>query len=190
MCMIGSFQGFPTRIPLLIEYCLAGCKISNVLCHYSSVDSHWGLLVIHKGCSLSTTPKRKWNDSQSHDCKHHDATICNQILAHKKNKIKNYRLSLHADLLVKTLYYQLFSRFICSLGCDGAFAKAPPEDVPLPQCHSMAPSTSYQPVSFPGHIPPQEKNQWLWSDQGQTNRPRGAHFDTDCAIVAEGFDHM
>ena len=40
------------------------------------------------------------------------------------------------------------------------------------------------------HIPPQEKNQWLWSDQGQTNCPHGAHFDTDCAIVVEGFDHM
>lgn len=39
------------------------------------------------------------------------------------------------------------------------------------------------------HPPPQEENQWRWSDQGQTYRPRGAHFDTDCAVVVEGFDH-
>lgn len=39
------------------------------------------------------------------------------------------------------------------------------------------------------HPPPQEENQWRWSDQGQTYRPRGAYFDTDCAVVVEEFDH-
>lgn len=37
--------------------------------------------------------------------------------------------------------------------------------------------------------PPQEENAWRWSDQGQTYRPRGAYYDTDCAVVVEQFDH-
>lgn len=37
--------------------------------------------------------------------------------------------------------------------------------------------------------PPQEENSWRWSDQGQTYRPRGAYYDTDCAVVVQDFDH-
>lgn len=37
--------------------------------------------------------------------------------------------------------------------------------------------------------PPQDENQWRWNDQGQTYRPRGAYYDTDCAVVVEDFDH-
>ena len=37
--------------------------------------------------------------------------------------------------------------------------------------------------------PPQDENSWRWSDQGQTYRPRGAYYDTDCAVVVEEFDH-
>jgi hypothetical protein len=39
------------------------------------------------------------------------------------------------------------------------------------------------------HPPPQDENQWRWSDQGLSYRPRGAYFDTDCAVVVEDFDH-
>lgn len=37
--------------------------------------------------------------------------------------------------------------------------------------------------------PPQDENGWRWSDQAQSYRPRGAYFDTDCAVVVEEFDH-
>lgn len=37
--------------------------------------------------------------------------------------------------------------------------------------------------------PPQDENSWRWSDQGQSYRPRGAYYDTDCAVVVEDFDH-
>ena len=37
--------------------------------------------------------------------------------------------------------------------------------------------------------PPQNENNWRWNDQALTYRPRGAHFDTDTAVVVEEFDH-
>ena len=38
--------------------------------------------------------------------------------------------------------------------------------------------------------PPQNENAWRWSDQGQTYRPRGSYYDTDCALVIEEYDHV
>ena len=37
--------------------------------------------------------------------------------------------------------------------------------------------------------PPQNENNWRWSDRALTFRPRGAFFDPDTAVVVEGFDH-
>jgi len=37
--------------------------------------------------------------------------------------------------------------------------------------------------------PPQAENTWRWNDTAHTYRPRGAFYDTDCAVVVEGFDH-
>ena len=37
--------------------------------------------------------------------------------------------------------------------------------------------------------PPQFENNWRWSDQAQSYRPRSAHFDTDTAVIVEEFDH-
>jgi hypothetical protein len=37
--------------------------------------------------------------------------------------------------------------------------------------------------------PPQDENSWRWSDQAQSYRPRGAYYDTDCAVIVEDFDH-
>jgi hypothetical protein len=37
--------------------------------------------------------------------------------------------------------------------------------------------------------PPQGENTWRWSDQAQSYRPRGAHFDSDTFVIVEEFDH-
>lgn len=37
--------------------------------------------------------------------------------------------------------------------------------------------------------PPQEENQWRWSDLALTYRPRGAVYDPDTAVIVEEFDH-
>lgn len=37
--------------------------------------------------------------------------------------------------------------------------------------------------------PPQEENTWRWTDQAMSYRPRRAHYDPDCAVVVEEFDH-
>jgi len=37
--------------------------------------------------------------------------------------------------------------------------------------------------------PPQDEGSWRWNDQAQSYRPRGAMFDTDCAVVVDEFDH-
>jgi hypothetical protein len=37
--------------------------------------------------------------------------------------------------------------------------------------------------------PPQGENTWRWSDQAQSYRPRGAHFDSDTFVIVEDFDH-
>jgi hypothetical protein len=37
--------------------------------------------------------------------------------------------------------------------------------------------------------PAQNENNWRWSDQAQTYRPRNAHFDSDTMVVVEEFDH-
>lgn len=37
--------------------------------------------------------------------------------------------------------------------------------------------------------PPSSGSSWRWSDRAQSFRPKGAHFDSDCAVVVEEFDH-
>lgn len=45
-------------------------------------------------------------------------------------------------------------------------------------------------IMYRRHSPPQNtNNQWRWSDQAQTFRPRGAIYDPDTGVVVEGFDH-
>ena len=37
--------------------------------------------------------------------------------------------------------------------------------------------------------PPQSENAWRWSDRALSYRPRGAFYDSDTAVIVEGFDH-
>jgi len=37
--------------------------------------------------------------------------------------------------------------------------------------------------------PPQHEAVWRWSDRGHSFRPRTSFYDTDTAIIVEGFDH-
>ena len=37
--------------------------------------------------------------------------------------------------------------------------------------------------------PSQNENAWRWSDRALSYRPRGAFYDSDTAVIVEGFDH-
>lgn len=37
--------------------------------------------------------------------------------------------------------------------------------------------------------PAQSENSWRWNDAALTYRPRGAFYDSDCAVVVQDFDH-
>ena len=37
--------------------------------------------------------------------------------------------------------------------------------------------------------PSQNESAWRWSDRALSYRPRGAFYDSDTAVIVEGFDH-
>lgn len=37
--------------------------------------------------------------------------------------------------------------------------------------------------------PPQQENQWRWTDRAHSFRPRNAFYDVDTGVIVEGFDH-
>ena len=37
--------------------------------------------------------------------------------------------------------------------------------------------------------PAHQENQWRWTDRAHSYRPRGAFYDSDTAVIVEGFDH-
>jgi hypothetical protein len=38
-------------------------------------------------------------------------------------------------------------------------------------------------------LPPEGADDWIWNDQGITFRPRKAKYDSECAVVVDGYDH-
>jgi hypothetical protein len=37
--------------------------------------------------------------------------------------------------------------------------------------------------------PPQQENQWRWTDSAHSYRPRNSFYDSDTGVIVEGFDH-
>jgi hypothetical protein len=45
------------------------------------------------------------------------------------------------------------------------------------------------PGIFRRHAEVPEGEEWIWNDQGKTFRPRKAKYDSECAVVVDGYDH-
>lgn len=65
---------------------------------------------------------------------------------------------------------------LCTVGLIAALAMTAFRDPGILPRHNNPPSN-------------QEENQWRWNDRALSYRPRGSWYDTDTAVIVEGFDH-